>query len=67
MKQLLFIAMLASASLVYSQAFTGKGDNKFQIGLNVQDNATGMTAAYDFGAGENISFGIVGSYALGVN
>ena len=67
MKHLLFIAMLVSASLVYSQAFTGKGDNKFQIGLNVQDNATGITATYDFGAGENISFGIVGAYALGVD
>ncbi|TPV34742.1 hypothetical protein FJ651_04215 [Paucihalobacter ruber] len=67
MKNLLFIAMLASASLVYSQAFTGKGDNKFQIGLNLQDNATGINAAYDFGVGDNISFGFVGTYALGVN
>lgn len=67
MKNLLFVAMLISASLVYGQAFTGKGDNKFQIGLNVQDNATGINAAYDFGVGENISFGFVGTYALGVN
>ena len=67
MKNLLFIAMMASASLVYSQAFTGKGDNKFQIGLNTQENATGMVATYDFGVGENISFGFGASYALGLN
>lgn len=67
MKHLLCIAMMASVTLLHSQAFTGKGDNKFQIGLNVQGNATGMTATYDFGAGEKISFGIVDSYALGVD
>lgn len=58
--------MLASASLVYSQAFTGKGDNKFQIGLNAQNNATGIVATYDFGVGANISFGFAAAYALGL-
>ncbi|GGZ84441.1 DUF6646 family protein [Algibacter mikhailovii] len=67
MKKLLFIAILLSITIVNSQAFIGKGDNKFQLGVNLQNNATGINASYDFGIGENISLGISSSYALGVN
>ena len=67
MKKLLFIITILSVSLVNSQAFTGSGDNKFQIGINLQDNATGVNASYDFGVGENMSLGFSSSYALGVD
>jgi len=67
MKKLLFIITILSVSLVNSQAFTGSGDNKFQIGVNLQDNATGVNASYDFGVGENMSLGFSSSYALGVD
>lgn len=67
MKKLLFLFAILSVYLVNSQAFTGSGDNKFQVGLNLQDNATGINASYDFGVGENMSLGFSSSYALGVD
>lgn len=66
MKKLLLVITLLSISFVNSQAFTGSGDNKFQIGLNLQNNATGINASYDFGVGENMSLGLSSSYALSV-
>ncbi len=68
MKNLLVLLITVfSITLLNAQAFTGKGDNKFQIGLNLQDNGTGITGTYDFGVGENISFGFATTYLLGVN
>lgn len=67
MKNCILILMLLSVTFVNAQAFTGKGDNKFQIGLNAQERSTGINATYDFGVGENISFGLVGTYALGLS
>jgi hypothetical protein len=67
MKKLLFVVIILSVSLVNSQAFTGSGDSKFQVGVNLQDNATGINASYDFGVGENMSLGFSGAYALGIN
>ena len=67
MKKLLFIITILSGTLVNSQAFTGSGDNKFQVGVNLQNNATGINASYDFGVGENMSLGFSGAYALGIN
>lgn len=67
MKKLIFITAIFCVSLVNSQAFIGSGDNKFQVGANVQDNATGINVSYDFGVGENMSFGVSSTYALGVN
>lgn len=67
MKKLLFVITILSVSLVNSQAFTGSGDNKFQVGVNLQDNATGINASYDFGVGENMSLGFSSSYALSVD
>ncbi|MFV0541244.1 MAG: DUF6646 family protein [Aestuariibaculum sp.] len=66
MKKILFIALALSVYLVNGQAFSGKGDSKFQVGMNFQNNATGLNASYDFGVGENISLGISSTYALGV-
>ena len=67
MKDLFLIIALVSVSLVSSQAFKGKGDQKFQIGANFQDEATGINVSYDYGLGENISVGISSSYSLGID
>jgi len=67
-KNLIVLALIVlSVSFANSQAFIGKGDNKFQVGTNLQDNGTGLNASYDFGVGENISLGLSSTYLLGVN
>lgn len=64
-KQIVLIAIaLLSVSFANAQAYKGKGDNKFQVGANFQNNATGLNLTYDFGVGENISFGFTATYAL---
>ncbi|AZQ44726.1 DUF6646 family protein [Nonlabens ponticola] len=67
MKNLILALALLATTVSMGQAFTGKGDSKFQIGANFQDNATGIQATYDYGVGENISFGIATVYALGIS
>ncbi len=67
MKNLILLFALVSVSFVNAQAYKGKGDNKFQVGANIQDGGTGLNVSYDFGAGENISFGISSTYLLGVD
>jgi hypothetical protein len=67
MKNLVLIVALVSISFVNAQAFEGKGDQKFQIGANLQDQATGINLSYDYGLGENISIGISSSYSLGID
>ena len=67
MKNLFIIIALVSVSLVNAQAFKGKGDQKFQVGANFQDEATGINVSYDYGLGENISVGVSSTYALSVD
>jgi hypothetical protein len=67
MKHILLSIALASIALVNAQVYEGKGDQKFQIGANIQDEATGITLTYDYGLGENISIGIASSYALSID
>ncbi|WP_456439072.1 DUF6646 family protein [Psychroserpens sp.] len=67
MKKIFFIITLVSVSLVNAQAFKGKGDQKFQIAANFQDEATGINVSYDYGLGENISVGVSSTYALGID
>lgn len=66
MKKLVLIAALIAFSFGNSQAFEGKGDQKFQVGANIQDGATGVNVSFDHGLGENISIGLSSSYALGI-
>ncbi|HLT54286.1 MAG TPA: DUF6646 family protein [Flavobacteriaceae bacterium] len=66
MKRLLIVMFLLSVGFVNAQAFSGKGDNKFQVGVNIQDNGTGLNLTYDAGLGENISIGVSSTYLLGV-
>lgn len=65
MKNFILIVALLAFSFGNAQAFSGKGDTKFQVGANFQDKATGINASLDYGLGENISIGVSSSYALG--
>lgn len=67
MKKLILLAAILSVSLINAQAFTGKNDNKLQIGANFQNNGTGLNISYDLGVGENISLGLSSTYLLGIN
>lgn len=67
MKKLLVIAAILTVSFANAQAFSGKGDQKFQVGANFQSDATGLNVSYDLGLGENISIGFSSSYALGLS
>ena len=67
MKKMITIAAIAMASLANAQAYKGKGDIKAQVGLNAQNHGTGINVSADFGIGENMSYGFVGSYLLSVD
>lgn len=66
MKKIILIVALLAFSFGNAQAFKGKGDSKFQVGGNFQDNASGLNIAYDYGIGENISLGLSSTYSLSV-
>jgi len=65
MKNIVLIVALLAFSFGNAQAFEGKGDQKFQVGVNLQDYATGINVSFDHGLGENISIGVSSSYSLG--
>ncbi|WP_026451108.1 DUF6646 family protein [Aequorivita capsosiphonis] len=58
---------LLCLQLSFGQAYTGKGDVKFQVGANLQEYGTGIMGSLDFGVGENISFGVASAYLLGID
>lgn len=67
MKVFLTVFALLFIQLTFAQAFSGKGDVKFQLGANFQNNGTGIMGSLDFGVGENISLGVASSYLLGID
>ncbi|AOW08638.1 DUF6646 family protein [Flavobacterium gilvum] len=68
MKKIITVLFLFTIGLTNAQqAFKGKGDAKFNVGANFQDGGTGIQVSSDFGIGENLSYGFVASYLLGVN
>lgn len=67
MKVFLTVFALLCFQLTFSQAYSGQGDVKFQIGANFQNNGTGIMGSLDFGVGENISLGVASSYLLGID
>ncbi len=67
MKISVTVIALLFIQLTFAQAYTGKGDVKFQVGANFQNNGTGIMGSLDFGLGENISVGIASTYLLGVD
>ncbi len=58
MKKIIFalIAMFIG-TVINAQAWTGKGDQKLNIGLNSWGYGTGITATYDYGLDKLISIG----------
>ncbi|MEZ4793600.1 MAG: DUF6646 family protein [Gelidibacter sp.] len=66
MKKLILLIAILSVAFANAQAFKGEGDNKLQIGANLQDAASGINVSFDYGLGENISVGVSSTYALGV-
>lgn len=65
MKKVIFILALACSSMVNAQAFKGAGDNKVQVGANIQSGAQGLFVSYDYGIGENMSLGLSSTFLLG--
>lgn len=65
MKKTLLLGLLLFVSqFSQAQAFSGNGDEKFQVGGNFQNRGTGITASMDFGVAENLSYGFVATYLL---
>lgn len=52
----MFMLVLGGA-LVNAQAYTGKGDQKIQLGLSAWGYGTGVTGTYDYGLNKLISVG----------
>ncbi len=67
MQKLILALAIISSTLINAQAFSGRNDNKFQVGANIQENGSGINLSYDYGLGENISIGISSSYLLNIN
>ena len=65
MKRIFTIVLLGAFCMVNAQAFKGKGDTKFDLGMTFQNGGSGIVASADFGLGQNISVGILSSYLLG--
>lgn len=61
----LFLMFIFCCS-VNAQAFDGSGDQKFQLGANLQDTGAGMVLSYDYGLNDIISIGVTSTYVLGV-
>lgn len=67
MKFYIYFSMLFLTMAITAQNFKGNGDKKVQIGANFQNNASGIMATFDHGIGDNISIGILSTYALGID
>jgi len=63
----LLVVFFLGVNFINAQAFSGKGDSKFQVGADLQDNGSGIVVSYDEGLGENFSVGVSTGYTLGVN
>jgi len=66
MKKTILLVTLTLGMVSQAQVFSGKGDSKFNVGADFQNNATGVQGTYDYGLGENISIGLTAAYALGI-
>ncbi len=49
-----------------SDAYSGKGDTRLNVGANFQDGGTGIHTSLDFGLGQSFSVGVQAGYLLGV-
>lgn len=67
-KKIAMLLCLLTAFIANAQeAYSGKGDTKFQVGANFQNGGTGIISTLDFGIGENMSYGFSVAYLLGTN
>ncbi|MFP3596366.1 DUF6646 family protein [Chryseobacterium sp. SIMBA_029] len=58
MKKLVFMLMVIFwGATANAQAWTGKGDQKVQLGLNAWGYGTGVTGTYDYGLNKLLSVG----------
>ena len=67
MKKTFTLLLFSSFCFMNAQGYKGKGDTKFNVGMNIQNGGSGIGLFLDFGSGENMSFGFVTSYLLSVN
>ncbi len=67
MKKILLIAAIIVSVTANAQIYSGKGDQKVQIGADFQDGATGIQGTYDYGIAQNFSLGLGVNYALGLD
>lgn len=69
MKKLFLSAMVMAFGLANAQnsdAYTGRGDLRLNIGTNLQKSATGIVTSLDYGMGESFSLGLQAGYLLSV-
>ncbi len=52
-----FFAIVLLGATASAQAWTGKGDQKLQVGFNGWGYGTGITGTYDYGLGKIVSLG----------
>ncbi len=64
MRKLITFGLLCFVGFAQAQAYKGKGDIKAQVGANFQKGGSGIDFTSDFGIGENMSYGLAGSYLL---
>lgn len=65
MKKIFAGLFLTASTFFYAQeSFTGRDDMRAYVGLNVQDNGTGISFGADYGMGESISVGVQAGYLL---
>ncbi|SHE46675.1 DUF6646 family protein [Chryseobacterium vrystaatense] len=58
MKKLFFVLMMGFLGTVANaQAYTGKGDQKIQLGMSAWGYGTGVTGTYDYGLNKLLSVG----------
>jgi len=58
MKKLFFVLMIVFfGTAANAQAYTGKGDQKIQLGLSAWGYGTGVTGTYDYGLNKLVSVG----------
>lgn len=58
MKKLVFMVMIFFFGVTaHAQAWTGKGDQKVQLGLSAWGYGTGITGTYDYGLNKLLSVG----------
>ena len=58
MKKLMLVcSMLFLGQMAFAQAWTGKGDQKAQVGFNAWGYGSGITATYDYGLSNLLSVG----------